>query len=127
MKITKELVHQKIREYEMDAGESFYDGLFFIRSEVFMAWCYGKGYLSKEKYNDFITAWQLNKLEAIDENYFVYNSEGEYGASFALVVEDDWTEEGQKKANLILGEWIEGSDVYTERFIEFMKENGIYE
>lgn len=125
MEITKEFVHQKIREYEIEAGESFFDGAFTVHPLTFMSWCLGRGHITPSQYDDWTDAYRSNELEGIDENYFIYNSQGKYGASFAPVVVDDWSEESQEKADLILGEFISESRVYRYRFIEFLKENNL--
>lgn len=125
MKITKELVHAKIREYEMEAGESFFDGAFTVNPLTFMSWCLGRGYITPEQYDDWSNAYSKNDLEGIDENYFIYNNQGEHGASFAPVVADNWSEESQEKADLILGEFICESKVYRLRFNKFMKNEGL--
>lgn len=125
LKITKELVHQKIREYEMEAGESFFDGAFAVKPLTFMSWCLGRKYITPEQYDDWLVAYINDDLEGTDENYFIYNSQGEYGASFAPVVVEEWSEESQEKADLILGEFISESKVYRNRFREFMIEEGL--
>lgn len=122
MKITKELVVDKIREWEMDAGESFFDnGLININPLTFMTWCYGKGYLTYEQYNNWTLDFSSNKLKAIDENYYIYNQEGEYGAQFAVVISEEYNDEDYEKALLIFGEFVEGNIVYQARFKEFLK------
>lgn len=125
MEITKELVHEKIREYELEAGESFFDGAFTVHPLTFMSWCLGRKHITPEQYDDWTKAYIANDLEGIDENYFIYNSQGKYGASFAPVVVDDWTEESQEKADLILGEFICESKTYRNRFRKFMEEEGL--
>lgn len=123
--ITKELVHKKIREYEVEAGENFFDGALAVSPLSFMAWCLGRKYITPEQYDDWSVAYINNNLEGIDENYFIYNCQGEYGASFAPVVVDDWSEKSQEKADLILGEFISESKIYRNRFRKFMREEGL--
>ena len=125
MEITKELVHEKIREYEIEAGESFFDGAFTVRPLTFMSWCLGRGHITPKQYDDWSDAYNKNELAGIDENYFIYNWQDMDEASFAPVVVEEWSEESQERADLILGEFISVSKVYRNRFRKFMEEEGL--
>lgn len=124
--LTKELVYEKIREFEMDAGEDFFDqSCMTIGALTYMTWCLGKGYISSKQYNSWAKAYNSDELEAIDENYYIYNSQGGFGSSFAVVVSDDYNEEDYKKALLIFGEFVCEIEVYTERFYKFLDEESL--
>lgn len=121
MRLTKEIVKDSIRAWEMDAGESFFDNsLIQINPLTLMTWCYGKGYLTYQQYNDWSTDYTRGELEAIDENYYIYNQDGEHGSSYALVSSDDYNEEDYEKALLIFGEFVCDILTYEVRFKEFM-------
>lgn len=122
MKLTKEIVRDSIRAWEMDAGEDFFDNsLIRINPLTLMTWCYGKGYLTYKQYNDWSADYAKRKLKAIDENYYVYNDDGEYGVSYALVSSDDYNEEDYEKALLIFGEFVCEIWTYEKRFRDFLE------
>lgn len=117
----KEEIFDLIIKYEHEAGESFVDRFGYnINEMLFMTWCFGKGYLSRKKYNLWIEAFKQNELEATDANYYVYNDEGEYGVPYAVIITDDWNEKAYHKAYMIIAEFISGFNMYQKRFTEFI-------
>lgn len=121
--ITKEWVRDRIIEWEYEAGESFIDASGFNFNELqFMTFCFGKGYLDREKYNKWAKDYNNGKLEAHDANYFLYNDEGECGVPYAVVTSDDYDEEVAKLAYLILGEFIVSLDILVARFMNLIAE-----
>lgn len=122
--MNKAEVYKKICDWEDNAGESFTD---YFNSDIhaltYMSWCLGRGYLSSKQYNMWAKAYRQNELEATDPNYFVYNSETDEDAMFALVISEEWNEEDQEKAYRILAEFISEIDVYVLRLLEFLRDN----
>lgn len=117
----KEEIFNIIVKWEQDAGESLLDQGFNLKESTFMTWCFGKGYLSRKQYNDWLSDYTENKLEAIDANYYVYNEEGDYGVNYAVVISDEWNVEDYNKAYMILSEFISEIDIYIERLKEFVR------
>lgn len=119
----KEEIYEAIVAWEHDRGESFLDQGFDLNPLTFMTWCLGKGLLSPDRYNHWVVDWNRNKLEAIDANYFVYNSYDYHGeVPFAVVSSEEWNDEDQEKAYRILAEFISQIDVYQKRFAEYIEE-----
>lgn len=123
--MNKQEIFDAIINYEMEVGEDFLDQGFNLHPLTFMTWCFGKGYLTKEKYNLWSDAYTSRikgmYLESHDANYFVYASHG-CKVPFAVVSSDDWNEECQHKAYMILAEFISKIDIYIDRLKEFTKE-----
>ncbi|PLS19203.1 hypothetical protein CVD28_01990 [Bacillus sp. M6-12] len=121
--MNQEEIYQEIVNFEQRAGESFLDQGFNLHELTFMTWCYGKGYLTKEKYNLWVNGYQEDTLEATDANYYVYAPKDHYGddVPFAVVISEEWNEKDQEKAHRILAEFISGIDLYVDRLKEFVK------
>ncbi|AXQ67699.1 hypothetical protein KIOSHI_22 [Bacillus phage Kioshi] len=118
----KQEIYGKIVAWQMEAGEDFLD--YFdgdLRAGSYMMWCRGKGYITIE---------QLNLWEKADDfdsgcaTAYVHDC-GNYGEPipYAVVSEEDWTEEGQEKAYMILAEFISESVTYQHRLQKFLEEN----
>lgn len=121
--MTKEEIFKAIIDWEQEAGESFTD--YFssgIDGKTFMTWCFGKGYISREQFNQWVEAWSKKKLESNCSNYFVYNEYGNKNAPFAVVITEEYSDEAQEKAYKILAEFISGIDVYITRLNKFLSE-----
>lgn len=121
----KSNIYDAIVSWEYKAGESFLDQGFDLHPLTFMTWCLGKGYLSKEKYDKWVIAYQKNKIEAIDANYFVYCPKDLYGedAPFAVIISSEWNLKDQEKAYRILSEFISEIDLYLKRLKDYISED----
>lgn len=118
--MTKEEIFKLIREWEMNAGESFTDYFGSDMNELtFMTWCFGKGYINREQYNLWVK--NMHTLEGNDANYYVYNGYGE-DVPWA-VISSDWNEEDFEKAYMVLAEFISEIDAYQIRLKKFLEEN----
>jgi hypothetical protein len=104
----------------MEAGEDFLD--YFnsdFRAVSFMCWARGKGYITVEQFNK----WEDDKSsESMDMSVCVHDCHG-HGKGYAVVCEEDWTEEGQEKAYMILAEFFSESVTYQRKFKTFIEEN----
>ena len=116
-------VYENIRDWEWEHGEDFLDSSGFDINEIpFMTWCFLEGHVPINEYMKWEYDRRAGNLKAIDPNYFLYNDEGEYGASYAIVHSDAWNEEDQEKAYMILAEYIVTVKPNLERFNQFMGE-----
>lgn len=110
----KELV-KKIRDWEMDAGESFYD--YFAHDSInnvsWAFWLIGKGF--KEHGNAILE-------EHIKENYVeqeeLYNIYPEYVGDS----DHDWSEENYEKNLTIMVEFLLDTPIYTKRVMDWFEE-----
>lgn len=118
-------VADKIVEYEWDAGESFAESGYRINELQFMSWCYGRGYLTPEQYNEWSKLWQSSEVEACDMSCYLHNDDGADGFSFALVHSDGYDIEVAKQAYLIVGEFIVSVDIHCDRFMKFLEKHNI--
>lgn len=104
------------------AGEDFldyFDGNF--NSTSFMFWARGKNYISVEQLNLWEKASRdVNSLMS-DSTKVIYSCYEEL--AYAVVSEEDWTQEGQDKAYRIFAEFISESVIYQDRLREFIQEN----
>lgn len=118
-------IYQSIVKWESEHGESFLDQGFNLNELTFMTWCYGKNYISKDKYNHWVSAYLRNNIEAKDANYYVYGVSdyvGDDASAFAVVTSNEWNKVDQEQAYRILSEFISGIDVYIERFKKYINE-----
>lgn len=118
--MNKEFIYKKIEKWSRDAGESFVD--YFgssIHEVTFMSWALGKGYIDSVKYNKWAESFKANKLEAQDPNYYLYDSDGG-DVEFAVVISDDWDNDEEAKALMILSEFISEIEVYQSKLQEFL-------
>lgn len=116
---------ESIREWEHKHGESFVDRFESnLKASTFMTWCYGKGYLSSEQYNEWLALYVADDFEADCANYFV-SSDGTDN-TWAVVQYDESTdeayEESYRRETEVLGEFIDAIDLYKVRFEKFMSE-----
>ncbi|PHE70582.1 hypothetical protein [Bacillus wiedmannii] len=121
--MTKQEIFDAIMKFNQDHGEDFLDQGFNLNELTFMTWCFGKGYITREKYNLWVTAYSNNELEAIDANYYVYDWQDCGDVPWAVVIGKDFEDEDWKKAMYILAEFISEIDVYIERLKEYVKED----
>ncbi|UXQ88884.1 hypothetical protein Thu_24 [Bacillus phage Thurquoise] len=118
----KQEIYDKIVAWQMDAGEDFLD--YFDGDLVpgsFMMWCRGKGYITIEQLNLWEEDDDASSMWATRYVHDCGNS-GE-PIPYAVVSEEDWTEEGQEKAYMILAEFISESVTYKIRLQEFLEDN----
>ncbi len=125
--MNKEKILEKMIEFEIELGEDFFDQGFFLHPLTFMSWCLGKGHLTQEKYGLWNEDYRNNpNSSAHDPQDFVYNWEKDYvDAPYAIVVEEDYTDEGRVKAYSVVAEFISEIELYKDRFYEFLKNHGI--
>lgn len=120
--MNKQEIYEKMIAWQMDAGEDFLD---YFDSDLnginFMFWARGKGYITVEQLNLWEVAIDIND-SALYASTYVHDCYGE-GVPYAIVSEEDWTEEGQEKAFGILAEFISESITYIKRFKVFLEEN----
>lgn len=122
--IKKELVElvQKIREWEVDAGESFYD--YFAHDNVnFVSWAFwliGKGFT--EHGNAIITEYRKEEntthyvgQEELFDIYPEYVGKNKYG-------DPKFIEKNYLKNLTLLAEFLLATPVYTERVMKFFEE-----
>lgn len=109
----QKLVYDRIREWEIDAGESFAD---YFESNVnisnFMFWCLGRGYLDVIKFQLWEDAKSDNDCFA---DFLTVVIDG--GEEYSLVIDTEW-----EKGEMILAEFISESITYTHRFNQFMSD-----
>jgi len=121
--MTKEEIYQAMVDWQMDAGEDFLD--YFdssLNAISFMCWARGKGYITIEQFNLWEGEYKGDFSEAAWATRYVHSFDGEQ-IEYAVVSEEDWTEEGQEKAYGILAEFISESVSYQRKFKEFLEEN----
>jgi hypothetical protein len=121
--MSKQEILAKMLQWEQDNGESFTD--YFnadIKAHTYMTWCLGRKYITPEKYNEWLIAYGNNELDADDPNYFVYNDQGEYGPSFAVVYSEEYNQTDHHKAYGMLAEFFSEITVYQKRLAEFFAE-----
>jgi hypothetical protein len=115
----------RIRNWEIDIGESFCDYFTNINAPSFMFWCLGRGYLTKEKFNMWEESFSTNKHgKADDFNCFLYNEHNDPDAQFAVVISEDWNEHSSFVAFRIFAEFCLGSTIYMKRLEDFFKGKG---
>lgn len=121
MKTAQELA-EEMWELQSELGESLMDDAFGaeINPRTFMTWCYGKGYINRKQFNAFVEADANKKLEAQDMNYILISDDED--VIFTVVLTDRDNDEDEKKALLILAEFVLAIDVYMERWDKFVKE-----
>jgi hypothetical protein len=108
---TIEEMHKDLRNWEMEAGESFLDYFGASLNEfVFMIWCHGKGYITGE---------QLLAFESDNPcgTGYLYGDE-----EYSVVQEIDNWEVGYQKAFRILSEFLCATETYQTRVDEFLKQ-----
>lgn len=123
MMTDKQEIYEAMVNWQMDAGEDFLD--YFdgdMNAISFMCWARGKGYISIEQFNMWEEAYNGDFSEAGWATRYVHNCHGEE-PGYAVVNEEDWTEEGQEKAYGILAEFISESKSYQLKFNNFLKDN----
>ena len=119
---TKEEIFEAVRNWEMDAGESFldyFDGS--INLTNFVSWSLGKGYMTEEKFH----AWEAEEYNFISGDEILFSEE-----EFSIVREPEFTfndrdnhDKEYDKAQMILAEFLSSSKTYQKRVDEFLKEN----
>lgn len=120
--MTKLEIYNAIVNWQMEAGESFldyFDGDFNAVS--YMMWCRGRNYITVEQFNLWEEAYINGEDEADEAQSLVY-CDNEI-LPYAVVSAEQWTEEGQKFAFMILAEFISESVIYKNRLNKFLEEN----
>lgn len=112
-------IYKKIMEWEQENGENFLDQGFNLNARTFMPWLFGRNYINRDQFNLWVE--NMNTLEGNDATYYVYNFDGDY-VSWAIVKSKEWNEEDQKKAYMILSEFISEIDEYIKRLERFINE-----
>ncbi|ASR79724.1 hypothetical protein JANET_45 [Bacillus phage Janet] len=114
----KSKVFYAIIDWEHEHGESFVDRFgYLINAPNFMFWAHAKGYIDQYQFNEWEDMYPA--LEADDPNYYIYTDD--IDVEFALVVDEDRTEEEYHRAMKMLAEFISESKIYTERFEKFLR------
>jgi len=118
--MNKQEIYDSIVNWQMEAGEDFLD--YFdsdLKAGSYMIWCLGRGHITVEQFN----LWEEDSSYYSDwASHYVHNCHGE-DIPYSVVSEEDWTEEGQEKAYMILAEFISESVTYQKRLKEFLEEN----
>ncbi|MFQ3543474.1 hypothetical protein Q7A53_05260 [Halobacillus rhizosphaerae] len=120
--LNKDDIYKVIINWQMEMGEDFLD---YFESNLtipsYMFWCLGKGYLSKERFNEWEKQKSLGNFESDSAMSVVYNHyDNDNG--FAVVHSDDWEEEKEKEAYMILAEFISESNTYKTRLNDFLRD-----
>lgn len=111
---TKEQMYKDIRNWEMDAGESFLD--YFgsnLNESNLLFWAMGRGYIDEEGFK----AWEKDKYSSGDS--IIY---GEEPYSIVKESDEDKDEDGYEKAMKILAEFLASSDTYQKRVGHFLSD-----
>lgn len=100
---TKEEILAYIKRFSEENGEDpfEYQASSAPTAPVFMAWCYGKGYLTKESFDSYL-------VHATDIEFFQLFDEDKENSE-AFIITDDYGYD-------ILAEFIASSDFYLDRF-----------
>jgi hypothetical protein len=109
-------------KFEKDTGEFFFDQFPDINPMIFMSWCLGKGYIKSSQFDKWVEAFNEDKIEALDPNYFIYSAidhSGTGAAEFAMIVSPVWNEEDHDRALFRLAEFIADIEGYRERLFDF--------
>jgi hypothetical protein len=117
---TKEEIFESIRNWEIDAGESFVDYFDGRLNEVnYLFWCLGKGCITSEQFQ----SWEEEDIAF--SNDIVFGTE-----NYSVVQEPDFDfsnrevyDEAYDKAMMILAEFLSSTQTYQRRVEEFFKEN----
>lgn len=131
MGLNKEMIVSFIRAYEYHHGENFFDqNEIYINPLTLMTWCFGKGYLSKEQYDEWSSYYGskdiVKRLYATDEMNYLYNHQYPHlSFGFAVVTSKEYNEEDYFRALCIFAEFIMAMQVYTERMIDVIKNNEV--
>lgn len=114
-------IYDLIVNWEKDAGEDFIDR--FDSNIVvpnYMMWCLGRGYLSTYKFNLWEQAVIRGECWADFATSVVYSDSEEY----AVVYEEEMTEDGHYVALHLLAEFISESIIYQQKLKDFLKGDG---
>ncbi len=115
-KMTEKELFDKIRDWEIDAGESFWDYFAHdnIRDNSWAFWLLGKGYTNKA--NEII-GLILKGDKCIDQEvlYDVFPSSDPDGSN--------WNEEKYNKNIMIMCEFLLATDYYKTKVLEWFNEN----
>lgn len=121
------LTFRAINHWQNQAGEDFLDYFDSSVNEVsFMFWCYGKGYISQERFNVWEEAYNNAGRFGHSLSEYLYNCYDEDNG-FSVVYSDDWEQEKQDEAYTIIAEFISRSVTYQRRFFEFLRMDEEYE
>ena len=121
--MTKLEAYNAIVKWQMEAGESFLD--YFegdFNAVSFMMWCRGREHITVEQFNLWEKAYINKEDEAYDAQSLAHDCHGD-NLPYAVVSEENWTEEGQERAFMILAEFISESVIYQKRLNEFLEDN----
>jgi hypothetical protein len=114
--------YKDIKEFEKESGEFFLDQFEDINPMIFMSWCLGKGYIKSSQFDKWVEAFNEDKIEALDPNYFVYSAidhAGTGAAEFAMIVSPVWNEEDHDRSLHRVAEFIADIEGYRERLFDF--------
>lgn len=112
---TPEQMYQDIRNWEMDAGESFLD-YFSSRLNVanLLFWAMGKGYIDEDGFKE----WERNDDSYISSDDIIF---GIYPFSIIKLEDgDSWNEDGYERAMKVLAEFLASSKTYQKRVDNFL-------
>lgn len=123
--MNKQEIYDKIVDWQMEAGEDFLD---YFDSDLnipnYMFWCLGKGYITADRFHNWEIAMKRGDYEAEWATSVVHSCHGDEDTKgYAVVWEEDWTEEGQEKAYGYLAEFMSESLTYQRRLQRFLEEN----
>jgi hypothetical protein len=106
-------IYKKILNWSEEAGEDFVD---YFDSDIniynFMFWCYGRGFLNKNKFNLWEKAIEEKDIFAKMATSIISGSE-----EYSIFDEDSW-EDGY----MMLADFISSSDTYIKRFNSFLED-----
>lgn len=115
-------IYEKILKYEQENGESFIEEFDSnINPISFMFWCYGRGYITREKFLLWEDNFTKKKISAHCLNTYLYNEDGKNGPNFSIINSDEYNNDDYETALSILSNFIYSSNTYLERFNKFMK------
>jgi hypothetical protein len=115
--MTKEEIYDKIRQWEMDHGESFFD-YFSGNTNVatYIGFLLGKGH------SDFVNRLLEDEGSPMGKS-LLFLDMNEAGEVFPEYDEEKFSEENYEKNLRLCAEFISLTDVYQKRFEEFLTEN----
>ncbi len=118
----KNEIFKIINDWQMDVGEDFLD--YFesnVRETNFMFWCLGRGHISQERFNAWVKEYGNAGTLGHSLSELLYNCYDDDNG-FSVVHSDDWNQEDQDKAYMILSEFISEIKVYQRRLLEFLED-----
>jgi hypothetical protein len=114
---------EKIRDWEFDAGEGFYD--YFAHDNVsnvsWAFWLIGKGFIEHgnailEEHDKEGNTTNYVGQEELYEVYPIYQGVNQYG-------DPKYVEENHEKNLMLMAEFLLATNIYTKRVMDWFKEN----